>query len=58
MIAEKTGWTYEFILDGLPWFTLRMMLADAPGMKKGKKTKQLLPVKKVQGDELLKILGL
>lgn len=30
MLAEKTGWTYHYILNGVAWINIRMMLADAP----------------------------
>lgn len=30
MLAEKTGWTYHYILHRMAWANIRMMLADAP----------------------------
>ncbi len=30
MLAEKTGWPYHYILNGVAWINIRMMLADAP----------------------------
>lgn len=30
MLAEKTGWTYHYILHRVAWVNIRMMLADAP----------------------------
>jgi len=53
MIAEKTGWSYDYIMWGIPWINIRMMLADAPGMSK--KSKQVV---EVTGDELAKKMGL
>lgn len=29
-IAEKTGWTVDYILWRVSWVNLRLMLADAP----------------------------
>ncbi|WP_186462322.1 hypothetical protein [Pedobacter suwonensis] len=52
MIAEKTSWSDDYIMWGISWVNLRMMLADAPGMSKKKKTTE------VTGDELAKILGI
>jgi len=53
MIAEKTGWSYRFIMWGITWINLKMMLADAPAMKRVKNK-----VKTIEGDELAKIMGL
>lgn len=33
MVAEKTGWTYHYILHRIAWVNIRMMLADAPGYR-------------------------
>lgn len=33
MIAEKTGWSYHYILHRMSWINIRMMLADAPGYR-------------------------
>lgn len=30
IIAEKTGWTYDYILHGISWINLQLMLADSP----------------------------
>lgn len=30
MLAEKTGWTYHYIMHGVAWVNIRMMLADMP----------------------------
>lgn len=54
MIAEKTGWSDEQILWRISWSKIRMMLADAPAMKKAKKNKKQI----LEGDELAKMLGL
>lgn len=41
-IAQETGWSVSYILDGVNYQTLIMMLSDAPryvrGKKKGQKT--------------------
>lgn len=29
-IAEATGWKWQYILWGITWLNIRMMLADAP----------------------------
>jgi len=29
-ICEATGWTYQYVLDGVSWINIKMMLADAP----------------------------
>lgn len=52
MLADKTGWSYDTILWRVSWVNIRMMLADAPSMKKVKTQKPM------QGDELAKMLGL
>ncbi|WP_298063683.1 hypothetical protein [uncultured Rikenella sp.] len=33
LIAEKTGWSYHYILHRMSWINIRMMLADAPGYR-------------------------
>lgn len=33
MLAEKTGWSYHYILHRMSWINLRMMLADAPSYR-------------------------
>lgn len=53
MIAEKTGWDYDKILWGVSWANIRMMLDDAPALKKVKKKK-----KTMLGSDLIKELGL
>lgn len=30
MIASHFGWTVDYILNGLPWITIQLMLADEP----------------------------
>lgn len=35
LIAEKTGWSYHYILHRMSWINIRMMLADAPGYRYG-----------------------
>lgn len=52
-VTEKTGWTYHYIMWGISWINIRMMLADAPGFKRQKKQP-----KKVSGSELAKLLNL
>jgi len=52
MIAEKTGWSDDYIMWGITWLNLRMMLADAPGTTKKPKTIM------VDGDQLAKHLGI
>lgn len=32
-IADKTGWTWDYILHGVSWINLRLMLADMPKYK-------------------------
>lgn len=29
-IIEKTGWTWDYTINGISWINIRMMLADAP----------------------------
>ena len=36
-IAEATGWSKEYILDGINYQTLLLMIADAPHYVSGKK---------------------
>jgi len=39
-ICESTGWTYQYVLDGLTWPNIKMMLADrAQYISKPKKEK-------------------
>nr|WP_157535909.1 hypothetical protein [Mucilaginibacter sp. L294] len=52
-IAERTGWTYHYILWGTSWVNIRLMLADAPAMKRVKKQP-----KKVSGSQLAAKFGL
>lgn len=53
MISEKTGWSDKYIMWGIAWTNLRMMLADAPTTKRVKKQTAT-----IEGDELAKIIGL
>lgn len=48
MIAEKTGWTKQQILNDYSFAELNMMLADAPRLAKKKKE-----VKTLESDEEL-----
>ncbi len=54
MIAEKTGWTDDYIMWRTSWVNIRMMLADASRMSKNKKPK----LKIMQGSDLAKEMGL
>lgn len=38
-IASATGWSVDYILDGVNWQTLIMMLSDAPRYVRQKKGK-------------------
>lgn len=40
MLAEKTGWTYHYILHRVAWVNIRMMLADAPRYSTDEKMQQ------------------
>lgn len=53
MIAEKTGWNDRYMMWGITWVNLRMMVADAPTAKRVKKK-----AKTMEGDELAKLMGL
>jgi hypothetical protein len=37
-ICETTGWTWNYVMDGVSWINIRMMIADSrryvSGMKK------------------------
>ncbi|WP_299457662.1 hypothetical protein [uncultured Rikenella sp.] len=37
MLAEKTGWTYHYIMYRVAWINVRMMLADAPQYISGRR---------------------
>lgn len=37
-IATQTGWTADYIMHGIAWINLRMMMADAPSVKSTNKS--------------------
>jgi hypothetical protein len=41
MVIEKTGWSYHYVLWGISWQTVKMMIADAPKMVRKSKKKKL-----------------
>jgi len=30
VICERFGWTYDYLLDGIPWMDVHTMMKDAP----------------------------
>lgn len=30
VICERFGWTYDYLLNGIPWIDVHMMMIDAP----------------------------
>jgi len=30
MILERFGWTYDYLMNGIPWADVQAMMADAP----------------------------
>ncbi len=39
-VAQATGWSVDYLLWGVNWSTLMMMLADAPRYVKEKRTER------------------
>jgi hypothetical protein len=39
-ICEATGWTYQYVMDGVSWINIKMMLADAPRYVSGNRKKK------------------
>jgi hypothetical protein len=29
-ICERFGWTYDYLMNGIPWFDVHLMMLDAP----------------------------
>lgn len=53
-IIEKTGWSLKYVLWGISWINIQLMLADGPGVKKKNTNK-----KEIESDEeLIEFLGL
>lgn len=52
-MKEKTGYSHEYILWGVPWTLLLMEAADAPRYVKGNPDVPVVD----NADELMKILG-
>ena len=50
-ILEHFGWTYEYLLCGVAWVNVQLMLADAARMKDRNDEEKDKP-KKMQGDEM------
>ena len=45
-IATATGWTFNYIIWGIAWVNLRMMIADAPRYVTGDKVKKGPPIER------------
>jgi hypothetical protein len=43
-IAAATGWTLDYILWGISWMNLEMMIADAPRYVTGEEVKRGKPI--------------
>jgi hypothetical protein len=53
-IIKETGWTRDYLLWGISWQNVRMMLADAPRYKSVKKGSEEPEVKDMSFEELEK----
>lgn len=43
-IAAQTGWSVDYILWGISWAALQIMMADAPRYTMGSKKKELVTI--------------
>jgi hypothetical protein len=48
-VAQATGWSVDYMLWGVNWETLVLMLADAPRYVKVKGKEDSVPLRKVKG---------
>jgi len=55
-ICEATGWTYQYVMDGVAWINIKMMLADAPRYQS--KPIKVKPKEITTSEELDEFLGL
>lgn len=51
-ICQHFGWTYDYLLRGIAWINVQLMLADGARMKTGEKGKPQEPTHRMNNDEL------
>lgn len=58
-ICKTFGWTYEYLLWGISWLNVNMMMADAARMDTGQKLEQenVVEVKLRTKDDLKKFIS-
>lgn len=47
-IASATGWTLDYMLWGVSWATLQLMLADAPRYTTAPESKEIVTVEQAR----------
>lgn len=51
MVAARYGWSFDYIMDGVAWINIRMMLADS--IKTAKNSKKEDEPTEMSDDEML-----